>query len=399
MLKIITGVQCGNERKEAVTSYESLNARAVVRCAEVNSEEHTILVKGQRYTVNLLPSSITNPEVCSIIAPDVPINPKVLLEEIESMRQKGVKITPENLAISQKAHVIMPWHIMLDEIRELIRGDKSRGTVSNGVEPCCEENCRHTGIRMIDLLSEEDFREKIEDSLKMNEIILCAYSRIVDVQEILETYLEYGKVLAPFIKNTTEMLKKMMKDSKNKIILVGNQACTGAEIGPTYVDEVIGVMKAYTSKIGEGPFPTEENNEIGNLIREAGHEHSNITKRLVWCGWLDLVMVRDEVFKKGVKCLAINNLDAIGKLKKVQLCIAYRRKSELLNTVPADIENCQPMYKTFFAGWDASECKTWGEIPDRARSFVQEIENFVKVPVKYIGIGPENSRVIIRPTR
>lgn len=415
-VKIIIGTQWGDEGKGKFSHLLSKKAKAVFRCTGGNNAGHTIVTNGEKIPVHLLPSSILRPDVFSVIGTGVVIDPVVLINEIKDMELKGISV--ENLRISNRAHCIMPHHKLLDNLQEEEKECKI-GTTKRGIGPSYEEKARRTGIRIVDLFDEGTFKQRLKDGSKFNNIIFKHYGYPeVDIDSVWSEYSNYGKYLKKYIIDTSEFLQECV-DKDYDILLEGAQAmfldldhgnypfvtssnptasgcCTGAGIGPTYINEIVGVLKAYTSRVGEGPFPTEQKNDVGDRIRELGHEYGTTTGRARRCGWLDLVMINQSVITNGITELAINHIDTIGKFEDIQVCVAYSYNGREITHVPTDHENCIPIYKNFKGGWDTSGIRRYCDLPENAQKYIQFIEEYTDTFVKYIGIGPGDKDTVIR---
>ncbi len=424
MITAIVGTQWGDEGKGRICHHEAQNAKMVVRCAGGNNAGHTVVYEGEKYALHLLPSSIINPYVLSVIGTGTVIDPKALIEEIENLRAKGVDIEPDNLVISNRAHVTMNIHIVLDKVIETLRGSKKIGTTGKGIGPTYSDKASRINIRMCDLIGDyETLKEKISFIVKVHKPLIesvgdLTYHSQDIVKKLADEYYEYGKRLAEFVQDTKPIVYNCIKEGGNVIMegaqstfldidhgsypdvtssnCVASGCCAGAGIGITQVNEVIGVMKAYTSRVGEGPFPTEQKNDIGDRIRFLGHEYGTTTGRPRRCGWLDLVMISDAVELNGCTALALNHLDTIGKFDEIKVCCGYNYHGKFIQHVPVDHENCKPCYETLKGGWNTEGATTLEEIGEDAVKFVELIESYTKVPVVYIGIGPDASQIIIR---
>ncbi len=418
MVKVIVGIQWGDEGKGRASHYESKNASLVVRSTGGNNAGHTVVANGKKFAMHLLPSSIIRDGVLSIIGPGVVIDPKVLISEITQMRETGIHIDAKKLLISDRAHIILPHHIALDSLSEMLKKNKI-GTTGRGIGPSYSEKCDRTNIRMIDLKNTNELRSKLEQSLKKANALFKQFDYpIISVDEEYNLCLEYGRTLEKFIGDSQAAIIDAYTKNEN-IILEGAQAlyldidhgdypfvtssnpnssgtCSGAGIGPTLVDEVIGVMKAYCSRVGEGPFTTELFDETGDKIRELGHEYGTTTGRPRRCGWLDLVMIKNARYINGLTSLCINHIDTIGKLPEIKVCIGYKYHGKEISYVPIDRENCTPIYKTFEGNWNTENCATYEELPEKAKDYIEFIENYTGVNVKYIGVGADEKRTIIK---
>ena len=418
MIKEIVGIQWGDEGKGRASYYESKTASVVVRATGGNNAGHTVVANGRKFAMHLLPSSIINDNVKSIIGPGVVIDPEVLISEIETMKKAEVSVNPQKLFISGRAHIIMPHHRELDSLYEEMKSKKV-GTTKRGIGPCYSEKCDRTGIRMYDLISGNLSPEKIQESLKKANILFDATNRQkFDAKEIYQLCLKWKDYLKDYICDTQFIIMEAHKNNQN-IIIEGAQAlyldldhgdypfvtssnpnasgsASGAGIGPTLIDEVIGVAKAYCSRVGEGPFPTEQENEIGEEIRDLGHEYGTTTGRPRRCGWLDLVMIKNAAFTNGLTSLCINHMDTIGKLKEIKACIAYEKDGQKIDYVPMNREEWKPVYETFEGNWNTEQATTYEQLPENAKKYIEFIETYTGVKVKYIGVGADESRTIIR---
>lgn len=418
MIKVIVGIQWGDEGKGRASHYESKNASLVVRSTGGNNAGHTVVANGKKFAMHLLPSSIIRDGVLSIIGPGVVIDPKVLISEIEQMKETGINIDSKKLLISDRAHIILPHHIALDSLSEMLKKNKI-GTTGRGIGPSYAEKCDRTNVRMIDLKNTENLHSKLEQSLKKANALFEQFNLpLISVDEEYNLCLEYGKALEELIGDSQAAIIDAYNKNEN-IILEGAQAlyldidhgdypfvtssnpnasgtCSGAGIGPTLVDEVIGVMKSYCSRVGEGPFTTELFDETGDKIRELGHEYGTTTGRPRRCGWLDLVMIKNAKYINGLTSLCINHMDTIGKLPEIKICVGYEYHGKEISYVPIDRENCTPIYKTFEGNWNTETSTTYEELPKQAKEYIEFIENYAGVPVKYIGVGADEKRTIIR---
>lgn len=418
MVKVIVGVQWGDEGKGRASHYESKNAKIVVRSTGGNNAGHTVVANGKKFAMHLLPSSIIRDGVLSIIGPGVVIDPKVLISEIEQMKTNGVNIDNTNLLISDRAHIILPHHIALDSLSEKLKDNKV-GTTGRGIGPSYSEKCDRTNLRMIDLVNTKNLKDKISQSLRKANALFEKFDYpIISEDEEYNFCLEYGKKLSNLIGDSEAAIINAYENNEN-IILEGAQAlyldidhgdypfvtssnpnasgtCSGAGIGPTLVDEVIGVMKAYCSRVGEGPFTTELFDETGDKIRKLGHEYGTTTGRPRRCGWLDLVMIKNARYINGLTSLCINHMDTIGKLSEIKVCVEYNYKGKEINYVPIDRENCTPIYKTFEGNWNTDNATTYEELPQKAKDYIEFIENYTGIKVKYIGVGADEKRTIIK---
>lgn len=419
--RVVIGTQWGDEGKGKYIDMLANNSDIVVRFSGGNNAGHTIVTDGVKYALHLIPSGILHKGKTCIIGNGVVVDPAVLLKEISQLNEKGIET--DNLLISDRAHVIMPYHKELDELQEKFRGDGSLGTTKRGIGPAYSDKTERCGIRMCDLIEEATFAEKVKSNLEIKNLIIEKVygGKGFDADKIIAEYTEYAKVLKKRITDTNAVLFNAIDEGKN-ILFEGAQAtfldldfgtypfvtssnpvaggvCTGAGIGPVMIDEVYGVLKAYTSRVGAGPFPTEQSNKIGDTIRELGWEYGTTTGRPRRCGWLDAVMIRYAAKINGLTGLAINHVDTIGKLEKIRLCKAYIKGGQEINHFPAslnELAKCQPVYEEF-DGWseDISNIKKYEDLPANAKRYLLRIEELVGVKIKLIGVGKEREQTII----
>lgn len=426
---VIAGTHWGDEGKGKSAFYESKDADLILRTTGGNNAGHTIVHEGNKYALHLIPGGIIWENALCMICPGVVVDPAVLIKEIEDL-SKSVKITPKRFIVSGKAQVILPYHKDLDKLYEELKGNKI-GTTGRGIGPCYADKINRIGLRMFDLLlPEEELGRKIVEATNAHNILFANFGMkdsLVDADEMVDLCKKYASKLKPFIKDTDPYIEEAL-ENKKKIVIEGAQALgldidhgdvpfvtssspntsgtlSGAGIGPIYVKKVIGVAKAYCSRIGEGPFETEEDNENGDVIREFGHEYGTTTGRSRRCGWLDLVVLKRSKYINGTTVLSLNHMDTIGaigqKLGYVKLCIAYEYNGEVIHHYPSkDTEivgaKVKPIYLEF-SGWDTTGCKTYEDLPEEARRYIEEIENRTGMRVEYIGIGADVEDTIIHP--
>ena len=430
-VSVIVGLQWGDEGKGRVSHFVS-NDAICIRSTGGNNAGHTVVANGKKFALHLLPASIIKPNTTSVIAPGVVIDLKVLSEEIEMLKEAGIEITPEKLVISPRAHVILPYHINMDKFHEELKGDNKIGTTLRGIGPCYSDKVNRIGLRMDDLLNctNEQAFSQIRHVCKIVKILISnvLYDNMT-VSELLNFatnyWTTYRRELVPYVRDEREVIFPALREDK-KIIIEGAQSLyldldqgdypyvtssnpstsgtiAAAGIGPKYVKNVYGIMKAYCSRVGEGPFNTELSDEIGDLIRELGHEYGTTTKRPRRCGWLDLVRLKNAVMIDGVTALCLNHLDTIGKVGMqvgyIDVCTSYfyiyKGENKEIDYVPVHSEACTPIYHRFEGGWDTSGCKTYDDLPEKAKEFIKFIEDYTEVPVKFIGVGPDEKDTIV----
>ena len=418
-VNVVLGTFYGDEGKGKIIDYLSENADASIRCTGGNNAGHTINVNGKKYAFHLIPSGILNAGTKAIIGNGVVIDPRVLLEEIDALKADNYPV--DNLYISDKAHVIMPYHIMMDKLQEELREGDKIGTTARGIGPAYTDKFERSGIRMEDLISPNFSKIARRNITKYNKIFAMYGKEELDVESTIKDYESYAARLKDYVVDSVYMIHDIL-DEDGKIVCEGAQAalldidfgnypyvtssnpsiggiCTGTGIGAKDIGEVYGVLKAYSSKVGEGMFPTEQNNEIGDTIRELGHEYGTTTKRPRRCGWLDLVALKYAARIDGLTGLAINHVDTIGKLDKIKLCVGYEyegQKTMRFSTNSEYLSKCKPIYEEFEGNFgDLSQCKSRQDLPEKAQVYLNRIEEIVKVPIKFIGTGASREDMIV----
>lgn len=415
---VVLGTFYGDEGKGKIIDYLSTKADYNVRCTGGNNAGHTINVNGKKYAFHLIPSGILNKNTKAIIGNGVVIDPKVLIEEINNLEDEG--ISTSNLYISDKAHIIMPYHIKMDELQEELRNNKI-GTTKRGIGPAYCDKFERCGIRVMDFISDRFATIARENIERKNEILKLYGKETLNADKIIAEYIELSKKLKPYVTDTVYMIHKAIEQDK-KIICEGAQAtlldidfgsypfvtssnpsiggiCTGSGIGAKYIGNVYGVLKGYSSRVGEGPYITEQANEIGDLIRELGHEYGTTTKRPRRCGWLDAVALKYAVILNGITALAINHVDTIGKMDKIKLCVAYKKGNNIDMKFSCDeeyLQDIEPVYEEFEGNFgDISNIKRREDLPENAKKYLNRIEELVGVPIKFIGTGAGRDNMII----
>ena len=420
--KVVIGAQWGDEGKGKTIDILASKADVVVRTSGGNNAGHTIEADGVTYKLHLMPSGILNPTTLNIIGTGVVVDPKVLLAEIDGMESKG--ISTKNLKIDARAHVIMPYHIELDGLSESARGKSDIGTTKKGIGPCYMDKAERSGIRMCDLINPEKFAAVVTENLKIkNKIIELVYGGTpLDPDAVIKEYSEYAKRLAPYVADTTPVLYESIKAGKN-VLFEGAQGilldidlgtypfvtsshpisggvCVGSGIGPTMIDECIGVLKGYTTRVGNGPFPTELDDEIGEAIRQKGREFGTITGRPRRTGWFDVVIAKYAVRTSSLTSIVLNKIDPLGGLDKIKLCVAYNKNGEITTDFPPTLEElaqCVPVYEEM-DGWkeDISNVKKFEDLPEAAKKYILRIEELCDCRISSIGVGPGRDQNIDR---
>jgi len=419
---VVIGTQWGDEGKGKVVDIFSSRADLVVRYQGGNNAGHTLVVDGDQTICHLIPSGILHKDKKCLIGNGVVVDPEVLLEEIDTLQGKGISISPENLSLSEKAHLIMPYHAAIDLAREEAKGSDKIGTTGRGIGPCYEDKVGRRGVRAIDLLEPEILEEKIRDNLKEKNIFLTKLldAEPMEFQPIFDSYLAMAEKLRPFISDVSLEIDKAIRSGK-KILFEGAQGthldidhgtypfvtssnpisggvCAGAGVGPDKLHHIVGIIKAYTTRVGAGPFTTELLDETGDYIQEKGAEFGATTGRRRRCGWLDLVMMRDSIRFNGLTSLSITKLDVLTGLEKLKICVAYDLQGERINFRPTSLKTlaqCTPVYEEL-PGWreDISSMRKLDQLPKEARDYLKRIEEITEVPVSIVSLGPMRDQTI-----
>lgn len=426
-VNVVLGCFYGDEGKGRTTDYLSQTCEVAVRATGGNNAGHTVYINGKKFAMRLIPSGVLSNKTIAIIGNGVVLNPKVLIGEIDMLRENGIDID-KFLKISEKAHVIFPYHCAIDIILENNRINKI-GTTKNGIGPAYCDKYERSGIRVEDLYKDnfkEILKNQIDNKIKLfKDQDFTSYDElVVDVDAIYKEYIEYAKILKPYVCDTISLIHKYIKEDKN-IVVEGAQATlldidfgsypyvtsssptiggilSGTGISARDVGDVYGSIKAYSSRVGEGPYVTELKNEIGDKIRDLGHEYGTVTKRPRRCGWLDLVSLQYAIDINGINYINLNHLDTVGKLDKIKVCIAYMNKhtgvmTRNFSTNEKFLEDSLPIYKVFDGNFgDISKCRKYEDLPENARKYVEFIESYTKCFVKLIGVGPDREEIIVR---
>jgi len=419
---VVVGTQWGDEGKGKITDLLSETADMVVRYQGGNNAGHTIVVEEQRFAVTLIPSGVLYPQVTPVIGNGCVIDPAVLLEEMATLESRG--IDPSRVRISANAHLIMPYHRKLDGVMERFLGRHQIGTTRRGIGPAYLDKFSRQGIRVQDLFDPKIFSEKLETVLKdKNKQLVRIYNSLaMEPGPIIEEYLKFAALLRPHVADTSLMIWEAIRDGKN-IILEGAQgtlldidhgtypfvtsshptaggAATGSGIGPKAIDNVLGVTKAYISRVGSGPFPTELTNEIGERMVKLGSEFGTVTGRRRRCGWLDIVALRYSVRVNGLTEIALTKLDILSNFETLRVAVAYRSRGDRYEHFPLQqrvLYDCTPIYEDL-AGWneDISGIREFEDLPIEARRYVEYVEDAAGVPVTIVSVGPDRSATLRR---
>ena len=419
---VVLGAQWGDEGKGKMTDYLAEEAEVIVRFQGGNNAGHTVEVGDKQYKLHLIPSGILYDNKLNIIGNGVVVDPKALFTEIDYLEGEGVKVTPEKLIVSDRAHVIMPYHKILDKLKEKARGKNDIGTTGKGIGPCYTDKFERSGIRVCDLIKENIFKEKLKENIdsKNKYIVNALGGEELNYNEILSEYLELAERLKPYVQDTSVRLYDEIKQDKT-VLFEGAQgmlldidygtypyvtssnttACgvaSGSGIGPTMVTNAVGIAKAYTTRVGKGPFPTELDNEIGGWIREKGHEYGVTTGRSRRCGWLDAVILKTTVRVSGLTSLCVTKIDTLAGLEKLKICVGYKFNDKVIDYFPAsldDLAKCEPIYEEF-DGWseEVAKARSYDELPENAKKYITRIEELTGTKISIVGVGPRRDQTI-----
>jgi adenylosuccinate synthase len=418
---ILVGAQWGDEGKGKIIDFLTESADIVVRSQGGNNAGHTVIVNGNKYVLHLIPSGILRPKKKCVIGNGVVIDPVAVAKEIEGLREKKIKVTKENLLISDCAHLVLPYHRILDEQRESKKGRNRIGTTKRGIGPAYGDKAARVGLRMGDLMQPEIFSEKLAMRIKENNAVLKALgAKPLKFAEVNAAYLEAGKKLAPFVGNTVVFLHEALKAGK-EMLFEGAQgtfldidhgtypyvtssnttaggACTGSGVAPHRMDRVLGVMKAYTTRVGEGPFPTE-NAEFSDLLHGMGREFGATTGRARRCGWFDAVAVRYAGMINGIDEIAVTNLDGLDSLASIKVCTHYKIGRKIVDVPPSDfrqLQGAKPVYIEL-PGWQTPthEAKKYSDLPKNARAYLQKVAELTGAKLTIASVGPNRDQTIV----
>ncbi len=421
---VVVGTQWGDEGKGKLVDILAEQAQAIVRFQGGNNAGHTLVVDGDQFIFHLIPSGVLHEDKTCFIGNGVVIDPAVLLGEMEKLTQRGYNAGPDKIRISERAHVIMPYHRALDAAREKAKGKDAIGTTGRGIGPCYEDKANRTGVRMIDLLEPDTLREKVEQNTAAKNYLLTGYLNAEGIltEPVIEEYLEFGKLLAPHITDAAVELDDILNAGGN-VLLEGAQgthldidhgtypfvtssnpvagsACTGSGVGVTRLNQVWGIVKAYTTRVGGGPFLTELEDENGQWMQKTGAEFGATTGRPRRCGWLDMVVVRHSVRLSGITGLCVTKLDVLSGLDKLQVCVGYKQPDgSVLERVPASLTQlaaCEPVYEEH-PGWseDITGCRSYDELPAACQSYLERLAELAGAPLAVVSVGPGREETII----
>lgn len=419
---VVLGAQWGDEGKGKMTDYLAEAADVVVRFQGGNNAGHTVEVGDKQYKLHLIPSGILYGDKINVIGNGVVLDPKALFEEIEYLRGLGVNVTPDNLIISDRTQLIMPYHKLMDGIKEKARGKKDIGTTGKGIGPCYTDKMERSGIRVCDLMHKDVFKEKLKENIDTkNAIMEKVYGgETLDFNAVYDEFMIYAEKMRPFVKDTSVIVYDKIKEGK-EVLFEGAQGtlldidygtypyvtssntiaggvCTGAGVGPTMINSVVGIAKAYTTRVGKGPFPTELLDSTGDWIREKGFEFGVTTGRARRCGWLDLVILKSAARFSGLSSFAVTKIDTLAGLEKLKVCVGYNLNGNIIDYMPASLEDlaeCKPVYEEM-DGWDESiaNARSYGDLPENAKKYLKKIEEFTGTKISIVSVGPRRDQTI-----
>ena len=418
---VVVGTQWGDEGKGKITDFLSQDAEVIARYQGGDNAGHTIVIDGKKFKLQLIPSGIFYPEKISVIGNGVVVNPKSLVKELAYLHEEGV--STDSLRISDRAHVILPYHIKLDQLQEAAKGDNKIGTTNKGIGPAYMDKAARVGIRIADLLDRDVFAERLRINLeeKNRQFTKLYDAEALSFDDIFEEYYEYGQQIKQYVTDTSVILNDALDNGK-RVLFEGAQGVMldidqgtypfvtssnpvaggvtiGSGVGPSKIDKVVGVCKAYTSRVGDGPFPTELFDEVGDRIREVGHEYGTTTGRPRRVGWFDSVVMRHSRRVSGITNLSLNSIDVLSGLDTVKICVAYDLDGERIDYYPASLEQlkrCKPIYEEL-PGWseDITGVRHLDELPENARNYVRRIGELVGVRISTFSVGPDRDQTNI----
>ncbi|MDT2044762.1 adenylosuccinate synthase [Priestia aryabhattai] len=415
---VVVGTQWGDEGKGKITDFLSENAEVIARYQGGNNAGHTIKFNGETYKLHLIPSGIFYDDKVCVIGNGMVVDPKALVQELKYLHDRNV--TTDNLRISNRAHVILPYHLKLDEVEEERKGDNKIGTTKKGIGPAYMDKAARVGIRIADLLDREVFEAKLTQNLAEKNRLLERMYEVegFKLEDILDEYYEYGQQVAKYVVDTSVVLNDAL-DEGRRVLFEGAQGVMldidqgtypfvtssnpvaggvtiGSGVGPSKIKHVVGVSKAYTTRVGDGPFPTELTNEIGDQIREVGREYGTTTGRPRRVGWFDSVVVRHARRVSGITDLSLNSIDVLTGIEKLKICVAYRYEGKIIEEFPASLNvlaKCEPVYEEL-PGWteDITGVKSLDELPENARHYLERVSQLTGIPLSIFSVGPDRKQ-------
>lgn len=418
---VITGTQWGDEGKGKIVDYLAQQAETVVRFQGGSNAGHTVAVNGEEYKLRLLPSGILYKGTHNIIANGVAFDPEVMLQEMDALSARGIDVS--GIRVSDRAQVVLPYHRIMDGIGDESRGKDKIGTTKRGIGPCYMDRDNRIGIRVCDLMDKDEFAAKLKKNLvvKNRELQLLYNHEPLKYEEVLEEYLGYAERIRPYVCDAITVLNDEIRAGR-RVLFEGAQATmldidygtypyvtashplsggvtVGAGVAPKKIDKVVGVVKAYCTRVGEGPFPTEQLNETGDKLRDAGHEYGTVTGRPRRTGWLDACVVRYAGILSGIDYMAITRLDILDGFDEIKMCVGYKHNGELLPGIPPSLKvlaEVEPVYETF-QGWktDISKIRTYEELPENARKYLERMAEVTGIALGIVSVGPNRDETIV----
>ena len=418
---VVTGTQWGDEGKGKIVDYLAQQADVVVRFQGGSNAGHTVVAGGEAYKLRLMPSGILYKGSLCVVAGGVAFDPMIMLEEMDALAARGIDLS--GIRISNRAHVVLPYHRLMDGIGDEARGKDKIGTTKRGIGPCYMDRDNRIGIRVCDLMDEEEFAARLKDNmaLKNKELKLLYEHEPLDYDAVLKEYLGYAERLRPYVCDTIALLNEEIKAGR-KILFEGAQATmldidygtypyvtashpiaggvgVGAGVAPNKIDKVVGIVKAYCTRVGEGPFPTEQLNAIGEKIRNEGHEFGVVTGRPRRTGWLDACVVRYAGLISGIDYMAVTRLDILDNFDEIKMCVAYKYKGEILNEIPASLKvlaEVEPVYETF-PGWKTSirAIRRYEDLPENAKKYLTRMAEVTGIALGIVSVGPNRDETIV----
>lgn len=418
---VVMGSQWGDEGKGKIVDYLARQADTVVRYGGGSNAGHTVAVGGEEYKLRLLPSGILYPGTLCVIGNGVVVDPEVMLEEMDAMQERGVDVS--GIRLSNRAHIVFPYHRLIDSLSEELRGNSKIGTTKRGIGPCYQDKAKRIGIRVCDLMDKDEFAKRLKENLAIKNMELeRLYNHApLDYGEMLEAYLAYAERLRPYVCDTIALLNEELAAGK-RVLFEGAQATmldldygtypyvtsshpvsggigVGAGVAPGRLKNVVGVVKAYCTRVGAGPFPTEQLNEVGEKLREAGHEYGTVTGRPRRTGWLDAFVVRYAGLLSGITHMAVTRLDILDGFDEIKMCVGYRYQGAPLNEMPASLKvlaEVEPVYETF-KGWkqNISGVRAYNELPAEARAYLERLAEYTGIRQGIVSVGPNRDQTIV----
>jgi adenylosuccinate synthase len=417
---VVVGTQWGDEGKGKIVDLLTERSDLIIRFQGGNNAGHTLVVGDRKVVLHLIPSGILHPGKLCVIGSGVVLDPEILLEEIRALKEKGYEVSPDSVAISDRAHVIMPYHRIIDTARDCTQGI---GTTGRGIGPAYEDKARRIGIRMIDLINETILRKKLDAIFDEKQEYITAILRLKPLEKdhMIEKYARMGSLLKPYVADTSLLLDSAIQQGKNLLFegaqggnldmdhgtypyvtssnTVAGQACVGCGVGPTRIDNVIGISKAYSTRVGGGPFPTELKDDIGERLRAFGGEYGATTGRPRRCGWLDLVALRYSIRLSAITHLAITKLDVLSGFETIKVATAYKAGGKVIENMPANLDTYEKIELVYdeLPGWEdsISQIKSINDLPKNCRSYIAYIEERLGVKAVIISVGPKREETIV----